>query len=222
MVMKVRRTLMPKKLFFDLHEEKRTRITQAALSEFAEKTYRESSTNCIVKKAGISKGSLFKYFDTKEDLYFYILDHVLENFLQELKKEVTKLSQNLLERVAKYAELEFSWYLKNPTQYKFIKRAFFDSDSEIFQKIEKRYKLDSGRFYHSIFQDINFDRFKWDKQKIFDVLQWLLKGFNEEFIKKTILSDNNLKNVKENYLRELREYLTIIKEGLCKEGKRNV
>lgn len=213
---------MPKKLFYDLHEEKRTRITQAALSEFAEKTYRESSTNCIVKKAGISKGSLFKYFDTKEDLYFYMLDHVIENFLKELKEEVTKLSQNLLERVAKYAELEFSWYLKNPTQYKFFKKALLDSDLEIFQKIEKRYKLDTDRFYHSIFQGINFNQFEWDKQKILDVLQWLLKGFNDEFIKKTILDDNKIKNVKEDYLRELREYLTIIKEGLCKEAKRNV
>lgn len=213
---------MPKKLFFNLPEEKQARITQTALIEFAEKTYNESSTNRIVKKAGISKGSLFKYFHTKEDLFFYVLDYVLGNFISELSGEAVNLSDDLLERVVQYVEIEFSWYLRNPAQYKLIQKAFFDENSEIFPKIEKRYELVGDRFYDRLFQGIIFDKFKWGKQKILNVLKWLLKGFNDELIKKTILNDNNIKSVKENYLRELREYLTIIKEGLCKEAKNNV
>lgn len=61
----------------------------AGVSEFAEYGYENSSTNRIVKKAGISKGSLFKYFPTKEDFYFYVLDEItaeLNSSLEEKNK----------------------------------------------------------------------------------------------------------------------------------------
>ncbi|KAB3527434.1 TetR/AcrR family transcriptional regulator [Alkaliphilus serpentinus] len=61
---------MPKKLFYELDEEKRERITNVVLREFAQHSYNESSTNRIVKNAGIGKGSLFKYFQNKQDMYF--------------------------------------------------------------------------------------------------------------------------------------------------------
>lgn len=205
---------MPKKLFCNLPKEKQARITQAALIEFTEKTYNESSTNRIVKKAGISKGSLFKYFHTKEDLFFYVLDSVLGNFISELSGEVANLSDDLLERVVQYAEIEFSWYLRNPAQYKLIQKAFFDESSEIFSKIEKRYELVGDRFYDRLFQEIRFDHLQWDKSKILDILKWLLKGFNEEFINKTVRDDNEINYLKELYLRELQDYMTILQAGL--------
>lgn len=58
---------MPKKLFFELKDEKRKKIIDTGISEFAKYNYNNSSTNRIVKDAGISKGSLFKYFESKED-----------------------------------------------------------------------------------------------------------------------------------------------------------
>lgn len=45
--------------FINLEAEKRERIINAALKEFAQKGYDKASTNEIIKEAGISKGSLF-------------------------------------------------------------------------------------------------------------------------------------------------------------------
>ena len=66
---------MPTPLFFELNVEKQQKIITAGISEFAGYGYENSSTNRIVKKAGISKGSLFKYFPAKEDFYFYVLEN---------------------------------------------------------------------------------------------------------------------------------------------------
>jgi AcrR family transcriptional regulator len=64
--------------FISLGEEKRDRIINAALQEFASKGFALASTNEIVKRAGISKGALFHYFASKEDLYQFLCNYVFE------------------------------------------------------------------------------------------------------------------------------------------------
>lgn len=65
---------MPRDTFFNLSREKQDRITDAAIKEFACKGYQKCSIQAIVNNAGISKGSIYQYFDNKKELFFYILD----------------------------------------------------------------------------------------------------------------------------------------------------
>ncbi len=62
-------------LFGRIPEEKRNRIFDAAISEFATYGYMNANTNKIARKAGISVGSLFQYFENKEDLFLTIVKH---------------------------------------------------------------------------------------------------------------------------------------------------
>ena len=55
-------------LFQRLAPEKRASVLNASMTEFAEHGYSAASTNAIVRRIGISKGSLFKYFPTKAAL----------------------------------------------------------------------------------------------------------------------------------------------------------
>lgn len=64
---------MPKPTFYNLKEEKKRRIFQAAVQEFASHKFSEASLNRIVKTAKIPWGSFYQYFDNKEDLYLYII-----------------------------------------------------------------------------------------------------------------------------------------------------
>lgn len=45
---------------------------QAALDEFAAHGFHDASLNRVIEAAGISKGSLYYYFDGKEDLFAYV------------------------------------------------------------------------------------------------------------------------------------------------------
>lgn len=67
---------MPKDTFLNLPEQKRRRIFEAAVDEFAEKRFTEASINSIVKAAGIPRGSFYQYFADKEDLYLYMLGEI--------------------------------------------------------------------------------------------------------------------------------------------------
>lgn len=67
---------MPKNTFYNLSDEKKSRIFDAAMEEFSIRTFSQASLNQIIKNAGIPKGSFYQYFNNKEDLYLYVIEVV--------------------------------------------------------------------------------------------------------------------------------------------------
>jgi len=58
---------------------------QAAITEFAENGFEHANTNHIAKAAGISVGSLFKYFESKEDLFLSTVKYGASELKEQLK-----------------------------------------------------------------------------------------------------------------------------------------
>lgn len=69
---------MPKSTFYNLSDEKKGRIFNAALQEFSTRSFSEASLNQIIKNADIPKGSFYQYFDNKEDIYLYMIEVILK------------------------------------------------------------------------------------------------------------------------------------------------
>lgn len=209
---------MPEKLFYELSKEKKERIIAVGISEFAAHGYTNSSTNRIVKSSGISKGSLFKYFRNKEDLYFYILDVVTSRLQTDLGKKTEKLSKDLFQRVIQYSESEFAWYIQNPEEYKLILAAFTRNDTEIYQKTAARYHQPGQDIFYQLLEGIDTKQLKWEKSKIIAVLKWFLAGFNQDFIT-GIESGTGLgiTKIREEYVKTLNAYLEILKEGFMQK-----
>lgn len=69
---------MPKQTFFNLPEEKRTRILDAAVAEIGAKPFEKVSIANIIEKADIPRGSFYQYFDDLKDLYKYVLQVIGE------------------------------------------------------------------------------------------------------------------------------------------------
>lgn len=207
---------MPTNVFLELKEEKRQSILAAAIAEFAAYGYVNSSTNRIVRKSGISKGSLFKYFSGKEDLYFFVLDTVTAEFTESLENATDNLSPEIFQRVVECASLEFSWYIQHPEKAGLIIRAFSPDNTEIYQKTAERYEMKELDVYYRLLEDIDLTGFRWDKQKTADILKWFLKGFNEDFQGKVRTEDQPSEEIKKEYIESLTEYLEILKKGLLK------
>lgn len=208
---------MPTQLFFDLSEEKRGTIISAGIKEFSNYGYENSSTNRIVKEAGISKGSLFKYFSTKEDFYFYILDVTANEMISDLKEKANALSKELFQRIIEYSTLEFSWYILNPEKSKIIVNAFSKRDTDISQKIEMRYGRKEQDIYYWLLQDVDTSSFRWNKKKTIEILRWFLKGFNDDFLRLSQEENHNVfEKLKKAYISSLSEYIEMLKKGLVK------
>lgn len=70
--------------FTKLPEHQQQAIVQAALDEFAAHGFHEASLNRVIDAAGISKGSLYYYFDGKEDLFAYVAQVGLGGLIGEV------------------------------------------------------------------------------------------------------------------------------------------
>jgi|SRR5699024_771671 len=81
---------MPKQTFFNLPEEKKKILVQAAKKEFSRASLAEASIANIIKDAHIPRGSFYQYFEDKDDLYFYLLNEQAKarriEFIESLKK----------------------------------------------------------------------------------------------------------------------------------------
>ena len=60
---------MPEPRFRRRKEDRPQEITEAALAAFAEKGYAATRVDDVAKRAGVSKGLLYLYFKTKEELF---------------------------------------------------------------------------------------------------------------------------------------------------------
>ncbi len=73
--------------FEQLADSKQKSIIDASVYEFADNGFKNASVNKIVEKAGISKGSLFNYFKSKNLLF----DHIYQIALREVKSYLAKV-----------------------------------------------------------------------------------------------------------------------------------
>lgn len=116
---------MVKQGFINLSKDEQERVLEAALDEFSQKDFESASINKIIQKAGISKGSMYHYFQNKEDLYMHILDNIMEEkkkflgaALQKLDRPVQELNffkilTMQLEVSIQFAKENYRYYLIN-------------------------------------------------------------------------------------------------------------
>lgn len=116
---------MPKQTFFNLPEQKRAKLLEAAEIEFTRVPFFEASIANIVKTAGISRGSFYQYFQDKDDLYFYLLEDKLNMakiyFSGLLEKHQGDLIEALIELqnyfLLSLSDEEEKQFLKNALLY---------------------------------------------------------------------------------------------------------
>ena len=202
-------------LFESLPEEKKMRILKVCVQEFAEYGFRDSSTNRIIYQAGIAKGSLFKYFGSKEDLYFYILDHVAGKIFKELKPLTSNLPDDLLSRLVYFAQAEFQLYLRHPLYFKLFRRAQENDGTQISHKVQAKYGAGAEASAREMLQGIRLDNLRRDREATINTVLWLLKGYNDSFTA-GLPPEPDLKLVQQEYIQQMEVYLDIIRSGIYK------
>ena len=106
---------MPRPRFDKLDPEVRARILQAAAQEFGANNYADASINRVIEQAGISKGSLYYYFDDKEDLFGAVMTHLEEQsdgMFEPLPADTT--AANYWDKLAEHARRVFKALRANP------------------------------------------------------------------------------------------------------------
>lgn len=135
--------------FTKIDEKKREKILRAAASEFAANGFRAANINVIARKAGISIGSMYKYFASKEDLFLTIMDYgyqVLASVLAEVDLKAGDIFDKI-ERLLRAAQ-------KYSREYPELNQIYVDISSEglshLSVMLSRKMETISAHFYHAL------------------------------------------------------------------------
>lgn len=87
-----------KPTFDNIAPEKRRRILDAATVEFSLHGFENANMTVIAKKAQVSVGSLYKYFESKQDLFLTVVQHSIRS-MTELLNRLAVSEEDILVKV---------------------------------------------------------------------------------------------------------------------------
>ncbi len=89
---------------------------KASFEEFAFHGYEVASITALVKKTGIPKGSIYHYFESKKDLYSYLVDIAQSRRSEYLQDVLDSDGLKFWDLIAGLFEADFRFTLENPIQ----------------------------------------------------------------------------------------------------------
>ncbi|KGX89561.1 TetR/AcrR family transcriptional regulator [Pontibacillus marinus] len=112
-------------------QEKRERILQAAIQTFSENGYSNATIKQIAKEAGVSFGTVFTYFENKNDLFQAAVLEPLEE-VKAVMLDVPEPSEQPIEQIKMLIKKHFQYFAEQTTYMRMIQ--YVIGQPERFQK----------------------------------------------------------------------------------------
>ncbi len=87
-------------------------IMKAASNLFSQKSYHDVTMDQIAEEVGVAKGTIYLYFDSKENLYLEILEHTHQTIESILEEEIAK-HHPAPQKLKNILRLIFQFYYQN-------------------------------------------------------------------------------------------------------------
>lgn len=171
--------------FKKLKPMKKKRIIDAALEEFSKSGYRKASTNKIVENAGIGKGMLFHYFNSKEELFSDLVQLSLDFIENEFINEIDRSKTDFIERSKRVAEAKMNAMIKNRRAFDFLGNLYLHNFEGMDEKQIKRGRDLQQRMFNALYEEIDTACFREDvpAETIMKLIQWSIDGYQAQLIK---------------------------------------
>nr|WP_278184198.1 TetR/AcrR family transcriptional regulator [Clostridium kluyveri] len=192
-------------------------MLNAALKEFAQKGYKNASTNQIVKDADISKGLLFHYFKNKKQLFLFLYDYCIELSMKEFYKQVNLDEKDFFVKLRQIQLIKLELLSKYPEILKFIEVANIEESNDVKNDLEIINKEAIESASRKVFEDIDVSKFREnvDVKKTINIVMWTFKGFNEKLMEDAKLSPSRQIDYKKA-IEEINVYTKMLKNCFYK------
>jgi AcrR family transcriptional regulator len=114
-------------------EDAKERILQAALDEFSDKGFHHTTIESIADRAGIAKGTVYRYFKTKEELFNSLKDHTIGQFVKLARNEI-EAEQDVLRIIESIIRNYMSFFENNSAFFKVLMQEQKDFGKEMSEK----------------------------------------------------------------------------------------
>jgi len=102
-------------------DRKRATISATAAQLFATQPFHKVRLDDVAAAAGVGKGTLYVYFQSKEDLFFSILFDGFAGLVEQLKGELKDSKLGVWEKLTKIVEGLVSFAVQHPQLYQLMR-----------------------------------------------------------------------------------------------------
>jgi AcrR family transcriptional regulator len=123
----------PEKVRRKKQKDGRQRILIAALQEFSERGYHACTIDSIADRAGIAKGTVYRYFHTKEALFTALKDDTIGGFIELARQDLSQ-QDDILKIIESVIRIYLTFFEKNSSFFKVIIQEHKDFGREFSEK----------------------------------------------------------------------------------------
>lgn len=109
-------------------------ILSAALEIFAEKGYHDTTVDDIAKRAGIAKGSIYRYFPSKEALFNELIESRIQNLDSSIEQIIEETGNDITQTIARCVETYLTFFENNRGIYQLLFREKSASERQQYLK----------------------------------------------------------------------------------------
>lgn len=199
-------------------DNKKKKILQASLEEFAEKGYELASTNAIIQKAGVSKGLLFHHFNNKKTLFLHIGEQCMEYFFSYLNAYTHTFSADPLKRLRDINMVKMRLFIEEPLIYQLSINLLVGRSEELRDEIQEFEKRLNERYFKFYLEGINttFIREDIPREKSLLLVFESIEALTRRYVEKYKHLDDKELNILEKLYTDLEQYISILQDGLYK------
>ena len=205
-----------KQVFFQLPPEKRESVLNAALAEFGTHDFDAASLDRIVAAAGVSKGGLYEYISSKEELYLYCMEQAWSALYLYIKAQVARanapLPADILERFRTVSEIAIEWYLRNPAMLGLIVRIARLRRDALAEKAQAVFES----HFSDVFADLDAARLAYPADQLIELIKWLLAKTRKDALL-AIEANGSLDEVRRVYLEEWDFFCSVLSKGIYRQ-----
>ncbi len=206
-----------KQVFFQLSPEKRDAVLNAALAEFGAHDFNAASLDRIVAAAGISKGGLYEYISSKEELYLYCMEQSWAALYRHIKGQVAlanaPLPTDILDRFMSVSRIAVEWYLLNPAMLGLIVRIARLPRDALAEKAQAVFE----RHFSEVFAGLDASRLAYPVDQLVDLIKWLLAKTRKDALL-AMDAGQSLDEVRRVYLEEWDFFCSVLGKGVYRRG----
>lgn len=100
-------------------QKKRRAIIEAAIEIFANKGFHKTKVSDVARQAGVADGTVYLYFDNKDDLLIRSFDELISGKLEELKS-LFKEEDSYTSRLTKFFDYHVGLFTEKPYIARFM------------------------------------------------------------------------------------------------------
>ncbi len=206
-----------KQAFFQLTPEKQESVLGAALAEFGTHDFDAASLDRIVAAAGISKGGLYEYIASKEELYLYCMEQAWTMLYRHIREQVavanSPLPDDILERFMTVSRIAIEWYLANPAMLGLIVRIARLPRDALAMKAQAVFES----HFSEVFARLDTSRLGYPVEQLVDLIKWLLAKTRKDVLLE-IDAGRSLDEVRRVYLEEWSFFCSVLSKGIYRPG----